>query len=151
MSLAQDLIVAGIVICVDTNQRILIIRRSMTDRKNRGGQWTIPGGHIDNEDISIKSGAIRELDEETNLVCCADSLIYLGEPKPNKHYYLTKKWTGDVDISKPNPKTGFIEHDTFKWATIDEIKDIANSEIPIYLLEKALKIAGFDTNDKTAS
>ena len=30
--------------------------------------------------------------------------------------------------------------------TIDEIKDIDNTEIPIYLLEKALKIAGFDEN-----
>ena len=151
MSIKQDSIVAGIIICVDSNKRILIIRRSLTDRKNRGGQWTIPGGHIDKEDISIQGGAIRELDEETDLLCKIGDLIYLGEPKPNKHYYLTKKWIGSVNINKPNPKTGYIEHDDWKWATVEEIKEIANSEIPIYLLEKALKIAGFDTNDKTES
>ena len=40
-----------------------------------------------------------------------------------------------------NPKTGEIEHDGSKWATIEEIKDIADTEIPIYLLEKALEIS----------
>ena len=49
-------------------------------------------------------------------------------------YFLTQKWTGTINIDKPNPKTGYIEHDKWKWATIDEVKDIANTEIPIYLL-----------------
>ena len=49
---------AGIVICIDKN-RFLIIRRSNIDK--RGGQWTIPGGHIDEKDRSVESGAIREL------------------------------------------------------------------------------------------
>ena len=56
-----------------------------------------------------------------------------------------------MNVSKKNPKTNKQEHDAYKWLTIEEIKDIANSEIPIYLLEKALKIAGFDTNEKTKS
>ena len=62
----------------------------------------------------------------------------MAEPRPGKHYFLAKKWSGDVNVSIPNPATGQIEHDDFKWATIEEIKDIDNSEIPIYLLEKAL-------------
>tara|TARA_Y100000592_G_scaffold17685_1_gene26591 strand:+ start:3679 stop:4104 length:426 start_codon:yes stop_codon:yes gene_type:complete len=136
---------AGIVVCLDRKQRFLIIRRS--DMDNRMGQWTIPGGHIDKEDRSIEAGSVRELDEETNLLCNTEDLIYLGEAKPKKYYFLTQKWTGNVSVSKPNPKTGIIEHDDWRWATIDDIKDIANTEIPIYLLEKALKIAGFDSNE----
>ena len=53
----------------------------------------------------------------------------------------------EVKVNKPNPKTGEIEHDAWKWLTINKIKDLDNSEIPIYLLEKALKIAGFDKNE----
>ena len=136
---------AGIVVCLDRKQRFLIIRRS--DMDNRMGQWTIPGGHIDKEDRSIEAGSVRELDEETNLLCNTEDLIYLGEAKPKKYYFLTQKRTGNVSVSKPNPKTGIIEHDDWRWATIDDIKDIANTEIPIYLLEKALKIAGFDSNE----
>ena len=129
---------AGIVICIDKN-RFLIIRRSNIDK--RGGQWTIPGGHIDEKDRSVESGAIRELKEETNLECFEEDLIYLGEPKPQKYYFLANRWRCKVNVNIPNPITGEIEHDSYVWATIEEIKDIANSEIPIYLLEKALEMS----------
>ena len=134
----------GIVACLNDEQQFLIIRRSNID--SRGGQWTIPGGHIDDNDDSIEAGAIRELDEETDLKCSPSDLIYLGEPKPKKFYFLTRNWSGKVNVNIPNPHTGQVEHDDWKWLTIDEIKDLENSEIPIYLLEKALKTAGFDDN-----
>jgi 8-oxo-dGTP pyrophosphatase MutT (NUDIX family) len=134
-----ELKTAGIVVCLDDKQRFLIIRRSNIDK--REGQWTIPGGHIANEDASIEAAAVRELEEETNLVCSASELTYLGEPRSGKHYFLTQKWTGDINVDKPNPETDEIEHDDWKWVTIEEIKDIDNTEIPIYLLEKALEMS----------
>ena len=129
----------GIVVCLNDKQQFLIIRRSDID--DRGGQWTIPGGHIDDEDNSIEAGAVRELDEEANLKCDVSDLTFLGEPKKKKYYFLTTKWTGEVNVNKPNPHTGEVEHDDYKWATINDIKDIDNSEIPIYLLEKALEMS----------
>ena len=128
----------GIVVCLNDDQQFLVIRRSDID--DRAGQWTIPGGHIDDEDTSIEDGAIRELFEETNLKCSVSDLKYLGEPKEKKYYFLTTTWSGDINISKPNPVTGEVEHDDWKWLTIEEIKDLENSEIPIYLLEKALEL-----------
>ena len=136
---------AAIVVCLNAKKQFLIIRRSEID--HRAGMWTIPGGHVDSSDLSIESAAARELDEETNLLVNTSDFIYLGTPKPEKYYFLVQKWIGNVNISKPNPNSGLIEHDDWKWATIDDIKDIANSEIPIYLLEKALKIAGCDSNE----
>ena len=133
-----ELKTVGIVVCLNDKQQFLVIRRSDID--DRAGQWTLPGGHIDDEDDSIEAGAIRELDEEANLKCKISDLKHLGQPSKNKHYYLTTKWTGEVNVDKPNPHTGDIEHDDYKWATIEEIKDIDNSKIPIYLLEKALEI-----------
>jgi 8-oxo-dGTP pyrophosphatase MutT (NUDIX family) len=130
---------AGIVICLNSNNEFLILRRS--DADDRVGQWTVPGGHIDEKDNSIEAGALRELKEETNLKCIQKDLLYLGEPKPKKYYFLAQTWVGSVDINIPNPESGTIEHDDYKWATIEEIKDIANTEIPIYLLEKALDMS----------
>tara|TARA_B100001094_G_scaffold306324_1_gene336973 strand:- start:309 stop:758 length:450 start_codon:yes stop_codon:yes gene_type:complete len=134
-----ELKTVGIVVCLNDKQQFLVIRRSNID--HREGQWTIPGGHIDEEDDSIEAGAVRELDEEADLKCNVSDLIYLGEPKDKKYYFLTTKWTGEVNVDKPNPHTGDIEHDDYRWATIEEIKDIDNSEIPIYLLEKALEMS----------
>jgi len=134
-----ELKTVGIVVCLNKDQQFLIIRRSNIDE--REGQWTIPGGHIDENDCTIEDGAVRELFEEANLKCELCDLVYLGQPKPEKFYFLTYKWTGDVNVDKLNPVTNQVEHDKFKWATIEEIKDIANSEIPIYLLEKALEMS----------
>ena len=136
---------AAIVVCLNSEKQFLIIRRSNID--HRAGMWTIPGGHVDNSDRSIEAAAARELDEETNLLVNTSDFIYLGTPKPEKYYFLVQKWSGNVNINKPNPNSGLVEHDDWKWATIEEIKEIANSEIPIYLLEKALKIAGFYDNE----
>ena len=135
----KEMSAVGIVVCLNDKQQFLVIRRSDIDQ--REGQWTIPGGHIDEEDDSIETGAVRELDEEANLKCNVSDLIYLGEPKDKKYYFLTTKWTGKVNVDKPNPHTGDVEHDDYKWVTIEEIKDIDNSEIPIYLLEKALEMS----------
>ena len=137
-----ELKTVGIVVCLDEKQRFLVIQRSDIDE--RVGQWTIPGGHIDDDDGSIEEGALRELFEETNLTCVIADLTYLGEPKDKKHYFLTYKWSGAIKIDKPNPISDEIEHDDWKWATIDEIKELSNSEIPIYLLEKALEMSKND-------
>jgi 8-oxo-dGTP pyrophosphatase MutT (NUDIX family) len=139
-----ELRTVGIVVCLNDEQQFLIIRRSDVDE--RAGQWTIPGGHIEENDGSIERGAIRELREEANLSCHVDDLKYLGRPSPNKYYFLTQKWSGEVNVDKPNPQTGQVEHDDYKWATLEEIKDIANTKIPIYLLEKALEILKNEVN-----
>ena len=135
----SELKTVGIVVCLDDKQRFLIIRRSDID--DRAGEWTLPGGHIDTKDGSIEAGAVRELEEEANLICKESDLKFLGQPKQKKYYFLTLKWTGEVDVNKPNPETGEIEHDDWKWLTIEDIKDIDNSKIPIYLLEKALEMS----------
>ena len=134
-----ELKTVGIVVCLDDKQQFLIIRRSDID--DRAGQWTMPGGHIDEEDESIEAGAARELEEEANLSCNVSNLRFLGKIGKNKHYFLTQEWSGEVNVDKPNPKTDQIEHDAYKWCTIEEIKDIDNSKIPIYLLEKALEMS----------
>ena len=134
-----ELNTVGIVVCLNDKQQFLLIRRSNIDE--RAGQWTLPGGHIDDEDNSIEAGAVRELKEEANLFCKISDLKYLGKKGKNKYYFLTQKWTGDVDVSNPNPKTKEVEHDDYKWVTIDNIKEIEDTTIPIYLLEKALEMS----------
>ena len=140
----SELKTVGIVVCLNDKQQFLILRRSNID--DRAGSWTMPGGHIDDKDNSIEAGAIRELEEEAGLTCTIGNLTYLGEPKSKKHYFLTQEWSGEVNVDTPNPETGEIEHDDYKWASINDIKDIEDTEIPIYLLEKALEISQNETN-----
>ncbi len=80
-----ELKTVGIVVCLNDEQQFLIIRRSDID--DRAGQWTMPGGHIDDKDGSIEAGAIRELEEEANLSCKVSDLKYLGKKGKNKYYF----------------------------------------------------------------
>jgi len=132
----KELKTVGIVICITEHQEFLIIRRSKIDK--RRGEWTFPGGHVDDADGSIEAGAIRELYEETNLKCSIKDLLYLGEFGPEKFYFLTQEWNGEVNIDKPNPKTGEIEHDDYKWLTLEEIENSDFSSIKTYILRRAL-------------
>ena len=137
-----ELKTVGVVACLNDKQQFLAIRRSDID--DREGEWTLPGGHVDDKDGSIEAGAVRELKEEAGLTCNVSDLVYLGEPKSGKFYFLTQKWTGDVNVDRPNPETDEIEHDAYKWLTIDEIKELDDSKIPNYLLEKAIEISKND-------
>ena len=134
-----ELKTVGVVVCLNKKQQFLIIRRSDID--DRAGQWTMPGGHIDDEDDSVEEGALRELEEEAALSASLADLKYLGRKSKNKYYFFLQKWTGEVNVDKPNPKTGEIEHDDYRWATLDQIKEIEDTNIPIYLLEKALEMS----------
>ena len=135
----RELKTVGIVVCLNDKQQFLIIRRSDID--DRAGQWTMPGGHIDDEDDSIEAGAARELEEEAGLTCEVSDLRFLDKKGKNKYYFMTEKWSGTVNVDKPNPKTNEVEHDAYQWVTIEDAKDIDNSKIPIYLLEKALEMS----------
>ena len=83
-----ELKTVGVVACLNDKQQFLVIRRSDID--DRKGQWTIPGGHVDENDCTIEHGAARELEEEANLTCDVCNLIYLGQPKPEKFYFFTQ-------------------------------------------------------------
>ena len=127
------------VVCVNKEQKILILRRSKTDRF-KAHHWDLPGGHVDPSDNSLEEGAARELQEEAGLKVDVDNLIFVDSrelKRAIRHTFVTTKWTGEVDL-KPNPKTDILEHDEYKWATIDEIKDLEQSIIPNYILSKAL-------------
>ena len=95
---------AGIVICFDDKDRVLILRRSKIDK--RAGQWTIPGGHIDATDDSIEAGAARELKEETGLTCDPTKLIYIGEPRTEKFYFLAPFGMATLTSTSLIPKRG---------------------------------------------
>ena len=64
----------GMVACLNDKQQFLVLRRSDID--DREGQWTIPGGHIDENDCTIEHGAVRELKEEANLICDVSFLFH---------------------------------------------------------------------------
>tara|TARA_R110000824_G_scaffold135797_2_gene299254 strand:+ start:3148 stop:3642 length:495 start_codon:yes stop_codon:yes gene_type:complete len=157
--LKEIVYIVGIVICLNKRQEFLLVKRSKTDTI-KPGFWEFPGGHIDPEDDSIASGAIRELLEEANLLCAPENVKLIGQQtivRPTvedplvqavikRHYFLATEWKNEAKII-PNPITGVLEHDDLMWSTREEIKTIVNTTIPDYLLVKSLELTGYNTKN----
>ena len=122
---------------IDDDDRFLIVRRSDTDWW-RPLHWEIPGGKIDDTDSTANHAAIREVQEETglDLIQCRFMELYKSE-RITKFYFISRWWTGDVGIPITQ-KNGVIEHDAYKWASIDDLKNQEDLIIPVEVFERAL-------------
>ena len=124
---------------IDDEDRFLIVRSSDTDWW-RPLHWEIPGGKIDDTDPTANHAAIREVQEETGLelIQCRFMELYKSE-NIAKFYFISRWWTGDIGIPITQP-TGVIEHDMYKWASIDELKKQKDLIIPVKVFERALDL-----------
>jgi 8-oxo-dGTP pyrophosphatase MutT (NUDIX family) len=122
---------------IDDEDRFLIVRRSDTDWW-RPLHWEIPGGKIDDTDSTANHAAIREVQEETGLelIQCRFMELYKSE-RITKFYFISRWWTGDIGIPITQ-ENGIIEHDAYKWASIDDLKNQEDLIIPVEVFERAL-------------
>lgn len=122
---------------IDEQDRFLIVRRSDTDWW-RPLHWEIPGGKIDDTDDTANHAAIREVQEETGLelIQCRYMEIYKNE-RITKFYFTSRWWEGDIAIPITQ-ENGIIEHDAYKWASIDDLKNQEDLIIPVEVFERAL-------------
>lgn len=105
--------------------KYLILRRSNTDR-SRKGEWDLAGGMVD-EGETIRQGAIREVEEETNLnkvlsanlLFSASGISYSATDSADVNYvflYFLLEVDGSEEV------TVSFEHDKYVWLTKDEMK-----------------------------
>ena len=123
---------------IDEQDRFLIVRRSNTDWW-RPLHWEIPGGKIDNSDPTANYAASREVYEETGLKLseCRFMEIYRREHIV-KFYFISRSWSDEIKIPITQP-TGVVEHDMYKWASIDDLKKQKDLIIPVKVFERALR------------
>ncbi len=128
----------GSCIIVDNKDRVLILLRGSTDPW-KPGWWDLPGGHLDGDEMPME-GAAREAEEEAGLT--VRNLQKVGiKPigRMVKYFFVTRDYDGSVSL-KPNPKTGIVEHDEYKWATIEELAHFRKSLVPVNMVRKALSL-----------
>ena len=128
----------GSCIIVDNKDRVLVLLRGTTDRW-KPGWWDLPGGHLDGEETPIE-GATREAHEESGLTV---RNLQKVDMKPMgrivKYFFVTRDYDGTVSL-EPNPKTGIIEHDEYRWVTLEELTEFRDSLVPASIVRKALNI-----------
>ena len=113
--------VGAVILVVDTQNRLLMMRRSDT------GSWGVPGGATEPGE-RVEDAAKRETFEETNLEIGEMSLVgvfsgpefYFKYPNGDEVYnvtivYLSRDWHGDVKLND--------EHTEWGWFATTEIPE----------------------------
>jgi ADP-ribose pyrophosphatase YjhB (NUDIX family) len=122
--------VGAVILVVDTQNRLLMMRRSDT------GSWGVPGGATEPGE-RVEDAAKRETFEETNLEIGEMSLVgvfsgpefYFKYPNRDEVYnvtivYLSRDWHGDVKLND--------EHTEWGWfATTDIPEDLSPPIRPV--------------------
>lgn len=101
--------------------KILLLKRHPKSKTNPS-RWELPGGKVEpGEDFD--KALIREFNEETNLSIELNDLI--GAVQEDFPHKKTIAVVMNVDITSEIPEVKISnEHVDFKWADIEEIKDL---------------------------
>lgn len=98
------------------------------------GFWDFPKGGLD-ADESKMSAAIREMKEETGIGDIEFpwgkvyySTEWFGRERKRVHYFIAMSKVDTVILEK-NPITGNIEHDEYRWATIEDARELTTERI----------------------
>ena len=120
----EDVRLAGKALIFDSEDRLLVLRRT-----DEGKKWDLPGGHIktieyDRGPEGIKEGTMREVAEETGLI-----LPFLTEM--GHHTFVWKGRDSEIaffmsKIDDITPPVNLFmqekqENDNYEWKTLDEL------------------------------
>lgn len=115
--------VSGVAILPVKNNRfglIKIYRHAVSDFC-----WEVPRGFVDKNENAIQA-ALRELKEETGLICTYESLKSLGYiyPEPGVISAKIKLFAVSVIDNKISEAQGELGHLSFDWHTQEEIEEL---------------------------
>lgn len=130
---------------VRKEDKILILRRHPKSRNNPH-KWELPGGKVDPGEF-FDIALVREFKEETNLDVKIESLFEVVQDefisrrtnRPISTVQLMMNLeiiSGELQISD--------EHDDFKWANNDELKELYNEDTLTPTLRKTLEKKNFE-------
>lgn len=116
----------GMVIILDSQERALLLKRS-EEVGYAANRWSIPGGHIQ-EDETYEEGAIREIEEETQLE--VSNLEHI-KSRGRLHFFVAHGFSGKLKIN--------FEHTDSAWVTHEDLSDYDIVEETKAILDELLK------------
>lgn len=129
---------------VRQGDKILILKRHPKSRNNPH-KWELPGGKVDPGEF-FDLALVREFKEETNLDVKLESLFEVVQDE-----FISRRTNRPISTVQLMMNLEIIggelqisdEHDDFKWANNDELKELYNENMLTPTLRKTLEKKNF--------
>ena len=129
---------ASIVVFVDANNKILLLKRPNDKNLTYAGKWGFVGGGSEDYETP-KETAIRETAEETSLKVLPENLKQIDkiESPDSRDVYVfaCNKYEGIVRTNSVKK-----EHDDYDWVAVDELGEYDMPDNSMPLIKKALSV-----------
>ena len=128
------------VLVFDGSGKLLILHRIQDGKHCEGGEWCIPGGHVDPGE-EHREAAERELKEETGLklTMAPDPAGFYNDDEANIHYY--RAFTEEME---PSILVDSTEHDGVEWV---DLKDIDKYDFIFDMKDNLKKLLGMEEKE----
>ena len=125
---------AGFLVYRHTDSGILVLGLIMTQdkREKKGAMFDIPKGGMDKGEDYIAC-AIRECEEETGIKINTKQIMLPGFEKDDIKIFPVESY--ENPIIQPNPHSGIIEHEGYRWLTPESLINNCIPWLKIYILE----------------
>lgn len=128
------------VLVFDGDGRLLILHRIQEGKSDEGGEWCIPGGHVDYGE-SHRDAAERELKEETGLkLNFQPSPIGFYQDRDSSINY----YRAFTDDKQPSVMVDSTEHDGVEWI---ELKDLDKYDFIFNMKDNIKKLTGMEEKE----
>ena len=130
---------------VRQEDKILILRRHPKSRNNPH-KWELPGGKVDTGEF-FDIALVREFKEETNLDVRINSLFEVVQDE-----FISRRTDRPISTVQLMMNLEIIsgklqisdEHDDFKWANVEELKELYNDDMLTPTLRKTVEKKNFE-------
>ncbi len=109
-------------IILNAEGKVLILKR--LNSEYGAGQWCLPGGKVD-YGSTVEETVVKELREETSLVCTAAKFLFYQDSLPLEagkmhciNLYFECKVTGDIALNEESSEFAWIGPSDMKGYTI---------------------------------
>lgn len=123
------------VIVVHQN-KILLMQRSLKDDYFPGA-WGIPGGYMEEHELTLEETAIREVKEELGIEIIPDTIPFNNRNNETETLYLVYKAKLKNPSDYPDGPKVSEEANDFKWASKDELDSL---EFTPYTKDRLVKV-----------